>query len=409
MMRTTANRPDTAYASGASEQISSTKRILEFEGMRGILAWWIVIGHFLQRSGYHTISTLPAHTGWIIRGRYAVDVFIILSGFVIFLLLDNKRYKNYFQFISERFFRLFPVYIISFIIAILLQPLNIFTTQQANWHEPEYAARILERAQQSYDYFLPHLMAHLSMLHGAIPNQVLPNSNTAFLVPAWAVSLEWQFYLIAPFLIWMVRRSLSLAILVFGLLLLSERLFADWSFGNESFLPLKFELFTIGIVSYYLYRFIKNHPQKVFRPFPGVALLAILGSVSLRWLDGELSQLCLPLTIWSIVFSAAIAQTLPVNQKMLQKLSNWLSHPVLQELGKISYSTYLIHFPIMWVVMWLALTINPDITGNTVLLFLVTAGSTLTLLLSFALFHWVEKPFAQLGKQICQKLAKVEN
>jgi peptidoglycan/LPS O-acetylase OafA/YrhL len=36
------------------------------------------------------------------------------------------------------------------------------------------------------------------MLHGAVPDVLVRNAPSAFLIPAWSVSLEWQFYLVAP-------------------------------------------------------------------------------------------------------------------------------------------------------------------------------------------------------------------
>lgn len=48
---------------------------------------------------------------------YAVDVFIILSGFVIFYLLDHQH-LSYRVFICRRFFRLAPLFFLVVLIAI---------------------------------------------------------------------------------------------------------------------------------------------------------------------------------------------------------------------------------------------------------------------------------------------------
>lgn len=51
-------------------------------------------------------------------------------------------------------------------------------------------------------------MAHLFLLHGIFPNGVLNEAQYLFNPSAWSLSLEWQFYLIAPLVIgWMCGRG----------------------------------------------------------------------------------------------------------------------------------------------------------------------------------------------------------
>jgi hypothetical protein len=39
----------------------------------------------------------------------------------------------------------------------------------------------------------PAFWAHLPMLHGVVPNNILPNAVAAFVAPTWSTSLEWQY------------------------------------------------------------------------------------------------------------------------------------------------------------------------------------------------------------------------
>ncbi len=96
-------------------------KITELEGLRGLLAWWVVASHLLYFSGFYD-TKLGGVLGLISRGHEAVDGFIILSGFVIFLLLDKGR-NSYGVFLFRRFFRLFPVFILCFLAAVLVAPL----------------------------------------------------------------------------------------------------------------------------------------------------------------------------------------------------------------------------------------------------------------------------------------------
>ena len=63
-------------------------------------------------------------------GTYAVQIFMIISGFVIFFLLDKKR-ESYGQFILRRFFRLYPLYIGLLITAIIVAPFTELSIEYA--------------------------------------------------------------------------------------------------------------------------------------------------------------------------------------------------------------------------------------------------------------------------------------
>ncbi|MBC8038204.1 MAG: acyltransferase family protein, partial [Rhizobiales bacterium] len=89
-------------------------RIHEFEALRGALAAWVVIGHVFKHSGYAPDALYP----FPLLGDpgMPVDVFIILSGFVIFSLLDHKH-EGYWPFITRRFFRLFPLFLVVLLVS----------------------------------------------------------------------------------------------------------------------------------------------------------------------------------------------------------------------------------------------------------------------------------------------------
>ncbi len=81
-------------------------RITPIEGLRAWLALWVMSDHVLGMSGYF-IDQLSGPLRILRSGWYAVDVFVIISGFVIFHLLVSKK-QNYTEFILQRFFRLWP-------------------------------------------------------------------------------------------------------------------------------------------------------------------------------------------------------------------------------------------------------------------------------------------------------------
>jgi peptidoglycan/LPS O-acetylase OafA/YrhL len=80
--------------------------IPELEGLRGLLAAWVFAFHFLVIGGHW--DRLPPRLQAVLDGGRAVDVFLILSGFVITGTLLSKR-DGYWQFIFRRFLRIYPV------------------------------------------------------------------------------------------------------------------------------------------------------------------------------------------------------------------------------------------------------------------------------------------------------------
>ncbi|HKQ40469.1 MAG TPA: hypothetical protein VJ063_20530, partial [Verrucomicrobiae bacterium] len=84
-----------AKASAPSHElvVRPGQRLAAIEGLRGYLALWVLVCHVMWSSGFevNALSMLPQI---VAKGRYAVEVFMIISGFVIFFLLDKQR-ENY--------------------------------------------------------------------------------------------------------------------------------------------------------------------------------------------------------------------------------------------------------------------------------------------------------------------------
>src|SRR4026209_21441 len=109
-------------------------------------------------------------------GGYAVDLFIIISGFVIMLSLDKQR-EMYQQFVVRRFFRLFPVFIAMFIIAIPLSQLNLWDlTHASQYLIPDRTELRAAQVLVWWDNIQWNIPLHLLMFHGAVPEVLVKDA-----------------------------------------------------------------------------------------------------------------------------------------------------------------------------------------------------------------------------------------
>lgn len=362
------------------------RRLPELEGLRGLLSWWVVICHMLQQAGYNE-SVLGRGLRILVHGDYAVDVFILLSGFVIHKLWHDAR-EPFGCFIVRRFLRLWPAYAVCMLGALAVRPCLAMILAHAPLGEPVAAAAHraadLQNWQYEQDHFAAHLLAHVPMLHGAVPETILPCSSVAFLGPAWSISLEWQFYLVAPLLFWLLLKGRGPAWLVFGVVagvgwMLRYSPPFSARFPMESFLPQKLLLFGVGILSHEIWRAVHGSGDSIAPALLGLAALVLFITLSI------------PLALWLVALAAVLA-----SRGWLKTL---LNSSVFQALGRVSYSTYLGHMLILWALQPLIFRLFPGVTAPQMLIALLLAGAPLIFIFSLALHRWVEAPAIQFGRR----------
>src|SRR5258708_36888393 len=91
--------------------------IPQFDGLRGLAILLVLIGH----SGF--LEALP-HAGMLEYTRFGVDLFFVLSGFLITgILLDSKGTQHYFRnFYARRALRIWPLYYLVLFVAFVVAP-----------------------------------------------------------------------------------------------------------------------------------------------------------------------------------------------------------------------------------------------------------------------------------------------
>lgn len=363
----------------------------EIEGLRGYLALWVAVGHAMNFSG---IMDGGAAITLLLAGHQAVLVFIILSGFVITHLRLSSQ-EPYGPYIARRAWRIFPVYVLCFLVAMAMTPMLAGFVQQVPWADaPEWAGFRQERVDwlsQLQTHGWAHILAHLSGLHGLVPDEVLPYANRAFLSPAWSISLEWQFYLVAPFVVAAVRTTkgvviLSLAAIVLAALYNSGRL---GSYAEYPTLAQAAGYFAIGIASR-----LGLERLSALNVSP-LGLIAVILGALFFFVDEQR-----PLLIWGVFYVLLVwGAKAPILGRLFQLA---FANPAMRGLGQASYSFYLCHALVMAGVGSAALAVAPAVTQAQMLAF-QTGAVVLSILLSLALYQLVERPGTRLGARFARR------
>jgi peptidoglycan/LPS O-acetylase OafA/YrhL len=313
-------------ASTAPATATSRKRLVGLDGIRGLAALFVVVNHIFLRSfpGY-PVDNAPFWAGWFIYGRFAVVVFIVVSGFSLAVSPARAGWRlgGATRFAHRRAWRILPPYWAALLFSLLM---TWFVVSQPGWPVPNGKSVLVNGllVQDAFDAASP---------------------NRAF----WSIAIEAQLYFVFPLLLLMIRRLGAIAMLasvtavVVTIGVLGPHLpAADTALIR--FVPDLAVLFAIGIMAAGIVTAserVKAWPWAWFAlaaAVPVVALITWKGSVwtidNFFWVD--------------IAFGPAIGCLLAaIATDRPKPLVRALNTRSLRSLGSFSYSLYLTHAPIV--------------------------------------------------------------
>lgn len=314
---------------------SSNSRVGCLDGLRGIAALWVLIGHAHLLSGWHVPIIGDPDLG--------VDLFVMLSGFLMVfhyqLRKDREPWENWLTwrlFWTRRFFRIAPLYYVMLAIALALGPIL-------------YDARIaidtfngvrLQAESRYLDDSIVNYLSHLSFLFGLIPQYAYRTP-----LPDWSIGLEMQFYAALPFLMIIIGRAGwfkgMIGIVVCGAMIALLTKMVGIRFPMPSFLPLKMHVFAAGML---LAGPMGSDRKAALLAFSVAALLILVP------IGGETDLLhgAVRLSIVALFFSLIHATFLPAGlSKVAVPASKFLGNRFFHNLGELSFGAYLIHLLVM--------------------------------------------------------------
>ncbi|MCB4822385.1 acyltransferase [Roseicella sp. GB24] len=318
------------------------------------------------------LTITPVHLLW--SGREAVLLFFVLSGYVLaqgFL----RGPQPYLPFVTRRACRLLlPCILVALPVALLVALIDpVPRPGWSDWAAGHWVEAVTPRAVASHALLIEEPYGLNS--------------------PLWSLHYEWRISLLFPLLILLAAAGPApamVASLVLAALAVAEMrlLRSDW-LSTLAFLP----HFMFGVL---LAREGARLPAWIAALAPR-ARLGLWGLCYLllhyRWLAPA------PATVVDLIngAGAALLIALVLASARAQALLVW---PPLAWLGKVSFSLYLVHVPVILAALHL---MPPDLP-----LWAVMAGAVLVSLgLAWVLFHLAERPSIWLGRALSQRVGAV--
>lgn len=364
------------------------KRVECLDGLRGLAALWVLLGHAMILTGFH----LPV----VSRPDLGVDLFILLSGF---LMLFQYRLRSEFEdwrkpsiwaaFWTRRFFRIAPLFYVLLATALIAGP-AIYADRVAI---DSFLGQRLQPPERYLDHGPANIATHLSFVFGLLPAYAYRTP-----LPDWSLGLEMQFYAVFPFLVLLGRRAGwalgALAIATCGALIAVTARRAGMDFPMPAFLPLKLHLFLCGML------IAADHGGERARLLWHLGMAMLLAILPI----GGATDL-LHLATRELIVLAFFALVHLRTTGAVGALSRLLGSKPFHWLGELSYGTYLIHLLILQpVAAWAIAQFGSDIGAP--VRFALVAGivAPITYGIAFATYKLVELPGQALGKALIKRV-----
>jgi peptidoglycan/LPS O-acetylase OafA/YrhL len=329
----------------------------EIDGLRALAVIAVIIHHFNKNS-------LPS-------GYLGVDIFFVISGFVITSALAGRPAQNFGDFLlgfySRRIKRLVPALVAFVLIASgLICVLN-----------PDPVDSL--RAAKNALFGLSNLTLYLSET-----DYFAPSSELNVFTHTWSLGVEEQFYLVFPFLAWfsgfgqMASNGAKNLLYIIGALFIASLIgffYLEQTNPTAAYflMPTRFWELATGCLLWIAL----NHTSRWQRVLPiGPPLLVTAGILGILFVP---FQFAVPATVAIVALTAVLIASLRAGTAAYRLFT----HPLVVYVGLISYSLYLWHWGVLALSRW-TIGIHWWSIPFQILLMLV---------LSMASYQYIETPF----------------
>lgn len=380
------------------EQRETRLRLDSIDVLRGVAAFAVALYHIWGHDGgyaFPSIGVVPQTSSptlfdffvsplrW---GYLGVSLFLVLSGFCIHLPYARRKVRSgdYSfrprEFFLRRIWRLYPAYIV----AVVGTAVMLWIAERIPGLDPQHHMAIPT---------IGDVVMHLTMLHGFIEEQFY-----SIVSVFWSLSLEFQLYLLYPFVLYCFKKlGVHKSVILLTILSLGWRYCAVELFDNGLISVASTGPFTL------MGNALARMPEWLFGAWAAETLLTkknfkvtasasivVLGTLSLALLTTLhqslwiVTDLLFGAGFGLLVFSVAYREYSSLKEKQRSFLFRWFV-----KLGVISYSFYLFHLQLSWV-LETQLTADP---GNIVYMLIRFCWLLATLIPIYFIYTFIEKPF----------------
>jgi peptidoglycan/LPS O-acetylase OafA/YrhL len=348
--------PTTASTTGNTPQASKGKYRPEIDGLRAFAVVAVIINHFNK-------DLLPS-------GYLGVDIFFVISGYVITSSLAGRQSKNFLDFLTgfyeRRIKRLVPALVVFVLITSVL--ISLFNPEPGvalglGW-KSLFGASNISLYRSSTDYF-------------AQSTELNPFTHT------WSLGVEEQFYLLFPFLIWCsgfgqqtAKGARNLFLWVGALTIASLIGFTYLYQVNQPaayfLMPTRFWEMAAGCLIFIGFQK-RARIEQALEQVPPLLIVAAMTAVMFRPIGGRGG------TIAIVLLAAVLIASLKKGTAAYQ----FFTLEKVVYVGLISYSLYLWHWTVLCISRW---TIGINWWS-------VPIQVGLMMLMAIGSYKWIETPY----------------
>ncbi|KQN44839.1 acyltransferase [Pseudomonas sp. Leaf48] len=351
---------------------SGESRYAGIDGLRGYLAFGVFVHHSIitwifLRTG---VFDLPPNNLYAQLGQGCVALFFMITGFLFWdRLLTHGRQHDWLAFAVSRVFRLYPLYL-PLMLAVFV---TVFYVQ--NWELKEPVGRIIAQTLAWLVFDRPDVNQY--------PQTGMLISNVT-----WTLGYEVFFYLSLPLagMVFIYRGSWAQTVLcLIGIYALYQLVGWEHSLKKHYLTG-----FLGGIAAAYWIR----RPQLLAWGKSPMAGIIALVALAIAFTAFNRAFRLGPLLLLTVFFTIVASGNL---------LFGVLKPRSIRWLGEISYSTYLLHGFVLWVlVQRLPPLLHLDARETWTFLPLMALCSFLLIVISSLTYVYIEKPGITAGKKTLQ-------